>query len=211
MVTGIVPSKQSHLEVMAGHVPARSKVTSRAKKFARFIQNEGISQESYFLPFLVPLGSELAQGGPLVRMMEASETGRRCLTLLVSVVYEGRALPLAWLTVRGHQGHLAEATHMELLHQVAPLIPAAREVIFLGDGEFDGGQLQPAITQAGWDSVCRTAKNRPINDDGECFALDELQLSPGDCLDMPAVAFGQEAYRPVTVMAWWQEGYLDPL
>jgi hypothetical protein len=211
MVTGIVQSKQSHLEVMAGHVPARSKVTSRAKKFARFIQNENISKETYFLPLLVPLLSELAQGGSLVLVMDASETGRRCLTLMVSVVYEGRALPLTWLTVRGNKGHLAEATHLELLHQVQPLIPAGSDVIFLGDGEFDGCQLQQAINEAGWDYVCRTAKNRQINDDGDCFALDELHLSPGDCLDMPAVAFGQEAYGLVTVIAWWQEGYVDPL
>jgi hypothetical protein len=211
MVTGIVQSKQSHLEAMARHVPDGNQVNSRAKKFARFIQNEQIDKEAYFLPFLGPLLCQLAQSGPLVLIMDASETGRRCLTLMASVVYQGRALPLAWLTVRGSKGHLAEAVHLELLHQVKPLIPVGSDVIFLGDGEFDGCQLQQAISQAGWHYVCRTAKNRQINDDGDCFALDELYLSPGDCLDMPAVAFGQEAYGPVLVIAWWQAGYADPL
>ncbi len=28
---------------------------------------------------------------------------------------------------------------------------------------------------------------------------------------MPDVVFGREAYGPVLVIAWWQEGYADPL
>ncbi len=52
MVTGIVQSKQSHLEAMARHVPDGSKVSSREKKFARFTQNEQIDEETYFMPFL---------------------------------------------------------------------------------------------------------------------------------------------------------------
>jgi hypothetical protein len=211
MVSGIVQSKQSHLEAIARHVPDGNKVSSREKKIARFTQNEQIDKETYFLPFLATLLLNLASDGPLVLIMDASETGRRCLTLMVSIVYHGRALPLAWLTVGGNKGHLAEAIHLQLLQQVQLLIPANSDVIFLGDGEFDGAQLQQALTDAGWHYVCRTAKNRQISDDGDCFALDELHLFPGDCLDMPEVAFGQEAYGPVLVIAWWQAGYTDPL
>lgn len=211
MVTGIVQSKQSHLEAMARHVPDGSKVSSREKKFARFTRNEQIDEETYFMPFLTPLLRTLTSRGPLILIMDASETGRRCLTLMVSVVYGGRALPLVWQTVRGNKGHLPETTHLELLRRVQTLIPSQSDVIFLGDGEFDGTQLQQALTAAHWSYICRTAQNRLINDAGDCFALDEIHLSPGDCIDMPGVAFGQEAYGPVLVIAWWQENYADPL
>lgn len=211
MVTGIVQSKQSHLEAMARHVPDGNKVGSREKKFARFTQNEQIDEATYFLPFLTPLLLAMASSGPLVLIMDASETGRHCLTLMVSMVYQGRALPLVWQTVQGHKGHLPETVHLELLRRVQVIMPTPSEVIFLGDGEFDGTQLQQTLTDARWQYVCRTAKNRQINDDGDWFALDEIHLVPGDCLDMPEVAFGQEAYGPVLVIAWWQEGYADPL
>lgn len=211
MVTGIVQSKQSHLEAMARHVPDGNKVGSREKKFARFTQNEQIDEATYFLPFLTMLLLRLASAGPLVLIMDASETGRRCLTLMVSVVYHGRALPLVWQTVRGNKGHLPETVHLGLLQRVQQLVPAQSDVIFLGDGEFDGAQLQQALSDAHWHYVCRTAKNRQINDEGDWFALDEIYLAPGDCIDLPDVAFGQEAYGPVLVIAWWQEGYTDPL
>ena len=57
-----------------------------------------------------------------------------------------------------------------------------------------------------WQYVCLTVKNQQISDDGDCFVLDEINLSPGDCIDMPNVAFSQEAYGPVLVIAWWQDG-----
>lgn len=211
MVTGIVQSKQSHLEAMARHVPDGTKVGSREKKFARFTRNEQIDEATYFLPFLMALLLRVASTGPLVLIMDASETGRCCLTLLVSVVYQGRALPIAWQTVQGKKGHLSETVHLELLRRVQAIIPAQSDVIFLGDGEFDGAQLQQALADAHWQYVCRTAKNRQISDDDDWFALDEIHLSPGDCIDMPDVVFGREAYGPVLVIAWWQEGYADPL
>ena len=211
MVTGIVQSKQSHLEAMARHVPDGNRVGSREKKFARFTQNEQIDEDTYFLPFLRTLLLTLASGSPLVLIMDASETGRCCLTLMVNVVYQGRALPLVWQTVRGNKGHLPETVHLELLRRVQAIIPTQSDVFFLGDGEFDGTQLQQALTASNWQYVCRTAKNRQINDDGDWFALDEIHLSPGDCIDMLDVAFGQEAYGPVLVIAWWQDGYADPL
>lgn len=94
---------------------------------------------------------------------------------------------------------------MALLEQVKPLIPAGSDVIFLGDGEFDGNDLQAEIDQAGWFYACRTAKNRLVCDDGDWFALDDIQLCPGDCVDMPNVGFTQAAYGPVLIVAWWRK------
>ncbi len=65
MVTGIVPSKQSHLEAMAPPVPDGSKISRREKKFARFAHNEPIHEETYFMPFLTALLRMLTSLSPL--------------------------------------------------------------------------------------------------------------------------------------------------
>ncbi|MCZ7671495.1 MAG: hypothetical protein M5U34_32350 [Chloroflexi bacterium] len=62
--------------------------------------------------------------------------------LMVSVIYKKRALPLAWVVVRGSKGHFPEETHCQLVQVVKPLLPEDSDIIFLGDGEFDGNQLQ---------------------------------------------------------------------
>ncbi len=63
------------------------------------------------------------------------------MTGTITLVYKGRALPVAWLVREGKKGHWPEALHIELVEQVQGLIPLDATVVFLGDGEFDGPDL----------------------------------------------------------------------
>jgi len=143
--------------------------------------------------------------------MDGSEVGRHCLALLVSVVYHGRALPVAWLVVRGCKGHFLEDTHVALLTQVQSLVPPAAQVIFLGDGEFDGGTLQATLTGWGWQYVCRTAQNVILIEAGEEFTLAQLGGQLGQRLSLPGVTFTRQGYGPVHASAWWRRGDQEPI
>lgn len=211
MIAGIVLSKSSQLEQIACKIPDDTQVESRVKRFTRFNQNSMIDAETYFIPFIMPLIAALASGGTVTVAMDGSETGRNCMTLMVSIIYRKRAIPIAWVTVTGKKGHLPEETHVELFKQVQALFPETCHVVFLGDGEFDGVTLLAAIEAAGWEYVCRTAKNRIINDDGDVFALSEMALVPGDCIDIPDVRITHYNYGPVMVLAWWRKGYKEPM
>ena len=211
MVSGIVRSGKSQLKAMAKKAPDQSKVESRIKRFSRYLQNEGIDGQTYFMPFLEALLVGLAKSGPLVLAIDGSEVGRNCLALVISVIYQKRALPLVWVVVRGNKGHFPEETHCQLVQALKPLLPEDSDVIFLGDGEFDGNQLQAAIAENGWEYVCRTAKNRLLNEDGDQFALDEIHLEPGDCIAMPDVYVTQDEYGPVLAVAWWRKGDKEPI
>lgn len=211
MMTGIVQSKCCHFELMAAKAPDESQVSSRVKRFSRYTQNEDIDQETYFMPFIKELVTGLAQQGPLVVVMDGSEVGRHCLALVVSLVYQGRALPMAWTVVTGNKGHFPETAHLELLAQVKALVPAEADVIFLGDGEFDGLALLAEIEAAGWHYVCRTAHNRWVCEEETWLQLHELGLDPGDYVCLAGVGFTQQAYGPVLVLVWWHPDYQDPL
>lgn len=211
MMTGIIQSKRCQLEAMASKVPEPSQVNSRVKRFSRYTQNEQIDQATYFVPFIEILLAGLASQGTIVVVMDGSEVGRNCLALVVSVIYKGRALPLAWVVVQGKKGHFPETAHLELLAQVKALIPAQTDVIFLGDGEFDGVALQAEIAAAGWHYVCRTAKNRWVGEQEDWFQLQDLGLCPGRYVCLNDVTFTQQAYGPVLVIAWWHPDYQEPL
>lgn len=211
MMTGIVQSKKCHFEVMASKTPGPSKVTSRAKRFSRYTQNEGIAREIYFMPFIEELVLGLAHRGFLTVVMDGSEVGRNCLALVVSMVYKGRALPLAWTVVTGSKGHFPESAHIELLNQVKAIMPAETDVIFLGDGEFDGTSLLAEIEAADWHYVCRTAHNRWVCEEDAWLQLNELSCQAGDYVCLSAVAFTLQAYGPVTAIAWHHPAYKDPI
>jgi hypothetical protein len=126
-------------------------------------------------------------------------------------VYQKRALPLAWVVVQGNKGHFPEDAHVRLLEQVQALVPAGADVIFLGDGEFDGVALQAAITAYEWSYVCRTAKNIQLCEEGDWFTFADLGVTPGHCISVPDVQFTQHAYGPILAVAWWDAAYDAPL
>ena len=210
MICGIVGSLSSHLPKIAKKAPDDTKKESRAKKFSRWINNERIEFEIYYQPYAKALLLSLA-GHPLALIMDGSDVGRGCVTLMISVVYKKRALPIAWITVQGHKGHFPEETHVQLLEKVFGIVPEGCDVIFLGDGEFDGTTLQATVAAYGWQYVCRTAKNAQIDEDGDCFPLYEVDVQPGECIDLPDVSVTQQQYGPVLVIAWWEKENEDPI
>ena len=103
--------------------------------------------------------------------MDGSSVGRGCRTLILSAVYKKRALPLAWLVAQGSKGHFSEENHITLVEQVREIIPEGADVMFLGDGEFDGINLLSKVNGYGWKHVCRTAKDTIITQDSEAFTF----------------------------------------
>ena len=117
LISGIVGSRRVNLPDLAGQVPDGTKKASREKRFQRFIKNEQVNDTIYFLPFARALLCSLAQH-PLVLVIDGSDVGRGCVTLMVSVIYQKRALPVAWIVVEGGKGHFPEAAHVALVEQV---------------------------------------------------------------------------------------------
>ena len=144
MVTGIVLGRSCHLPRLAHKAPDETLAESRHKRFSRWVQNDAISAQLYFLPFVEALLTSLAALRPLVLVMDGSEVARGCLAVVtlaparsagVSVLYGRRALPIAWVVVEGSKGHFPADTHIRLLRQITALLPLDTPVTFLGDGD----------------------------------------------------------------------------
>ena len=212
IMTGLVISQSSHLEKIARKMPSDNQIESRIKSCTRFNQNENIAIETHYMPFLLPLIMSLAETGLIVLAMDGSKTGRKCVTLMVSIIYEKRSIPIAWLTVKGSKGHLPEDVHLELFRKIQGVFPPNCDIIFLGDGEFDSIGLQKAVIEAGWSYVCRTAKNCIIVDGDDVFSLSEVCIDTSEeVLGIQNVGFTHDAYPVVQVIIWWAKGYKDPI
>jgi hypothetical protein len=209
-ISGIIGSQKCHLPAIARKVPTGSRPQSRIRRLERFIANEAIESSVYYLPYVQALLQSLPSG-PLVLVIDGSEVGRHCVVLSINVVYKKRALPLCWLVVKGKKGHLSEATHIQLVQKVAPLLAAERAIVFLGDGEFDGVDLLGTLQALGWNYVCRTAQNVLLSEAGEKFQPTDLLLQPGDRIELPDVGFTAAEYGPVLVALVWETAWKEPL
>ena len=210
LISGIVGSKHTHLPQIAAKMVDGNKPESRTKAYSRWIANDKIDYETYYLPYVETLLQSLTHR-PLVLIMDVSAVGRGCVTLMLSVVYQGRALPLIWSTLAGSKGHLAEEVHLDLLQRAQALVPANARVIFLGDGEFDGANLIKAIASSSWQYVCRTANNRRLQEGEESFSFRQIDVGAEEFFHVPNVCFDSAPELRFHAVMWWERCYKEPI
>jgi Transposase DDE domain len=212
LISGIVGSHSTQLPKIATQVPNGTKPESRVKRFARWVDNDAITEEVYFVPYVEVLLRHLALQ-TLVVVMDGSVVGRRCVALMRHVIYKGRALPLVWQVRRGNKGHFPEDMHVALVEQLYDLIPTGAQVVLLGDGEFDGIHLQQTMEEYHWSYVVRTGSHITVEWDSERFRCETVAacIKPGTLVELRDVRVTEEAYGPLMLLCCWAKGYKDPL
>jgi hypothetical protein len=207
LISGIVGSHSAQLPTIATQVPMGSKPESRVKRFARWVDNDTIPAEVYFIPYAEVLLRHLALQ-TLVVIMDGSVVGRGCVALMMHVVYPGRALPLVWQVRKGKKGHFPEDRHIALVEQLYALIPPGARVVLLGDGEFDGTQLQQTVQAYHWSYVVRTASHITVEWAGERFRCETVAacIKPGTLVALRDVRVPEAAYGPLMLLCCWAKG-----
>jgi hypothetical protein len=143
--------------------------------------------------------------------MDGSVAGRGCLALMLSVVYHGRALPLCWVVVSAPKGHFPQDTHRALLAHVARIMPVEATVTFVGDGEFDGTDLQADVCRLGWQYVCRTASNILVTAYGVSFAVGDIGPPVGETRAVSPAWMTAKQYGPVSLIAIHEQQFKQAL
>jgi len=161
LICGIVGAHQVQFAHVAAQVPIRGrKNESLIGRFRRWVKHETIRPEALWLPFARAVLQGLASA-PLTIVLDGSVAGRGCVVLIASVLYHGRAIPLLWTVVKGKKGDLPAASHCGLIRPLQEVLPSEATVVLLGDGEFDGIELQASKEpQAGSMSVAPPATSR---------------------------------------------------
>ncbi len=115
MICGLSGGQRAHLATIADHAPAHgADQESLITRFRRWLKHDATTIKGWFLPVAKALLANLAQQ-PLTLVIDGSVVGRGCVALMLSVVYDGRALPLAWVVVTGKKGHFPQQTHCALI------------------------------------------------------------------------------------------------
>ena len=211
LICGLAGGQRAHRSAIADHALSKgADQESGIARFRRWRNHDAHTQDSWFLPVATALLTTLAQQ-PLLRVLDGSVVGRGGLALMLSVVYHGRALPLAWVVVRGQQGHFPQQTHCALLEQRHPLIPPSADVTVLGDGEFDGTDFQALLRQLHWHYVCRTAPNILMTVYGQQRQIGALAPTRRERLAVRPAWMTADEYGPVSILAIWEAGYAEPI
>jgi hypothetical protein len=206
----VVQSKSTKLANVASEIPHSGKEESQIMQLRRWLKNEKVSVDLFYLPFITLLIQCLARQ-TLVLAIDGSTTARGCITLMVSMIYKGRSLPLLWVTRKGKKGHFPQDMHVELIKSVHAIIPEGTAVICLGDGEFDGTDWLKTISDFGWEYSCRTANNAVLYENGEKFIFKDICPEQGGMTEISDVEFTQQRSIVVRAVVHWGRKYNDPI
>lgn len=203
MITGIIRSGNVQFRKIAQKVNYDGDKDSLADKCRRFVRNKNISVRVNYLPFL-QLILDALEGEEFVLMIDSSKVGGRCICLMLSIYYKGRALPLCWTVFKGRKGHSSVELQLEIMKYVLPLLPKNVKVTFLGDGEFDSIDLINWLKKQKWRYVCRTAMNKKVFYKGEWVSLKDLKFKDGEHDFLSNVLFTEKGkIKGVNIAVFW--------
>jgi DDE family transposase len=211
MICGIVGAQHVQFDKLASHAPIRGrKNESLITRFRRWVKHEDITADALWLPFAGAVLASLAQA-PLTILLDGTSAGRGCMVLMASVIYHSRAIPLLWTVVKGKKGHLPQEVHCALIRRLQDLIPPDATVTVLGDGEFDGTELQTTMRASKWEYVCRTASNILIYTANRIFTVGDLPLSRGEAVFIADVRMTAKQYGPILLIGIWDAKQKEPI
>jgi len=210
MISGIVLSRNAQLSAMSSEIPTEAKEKSIEMRMRRWVKDE-IDVETVYMPFARQILEVLAHL-PVVLVMDGSQVGRGCMVLMVGVLYQRRALPIAWLVYKGKKGHASAERHMQALEKVCPLLPKDSEVVLLGDAEYDTTEMIEWIEKnTAWKYVLRTSPQIYVQKEQQGQSIRDHPLEKGQVLFLSQVGFTQTAALTLNVVGWWTSRYEEPI
>ena len=211
MIAGIAVGRNAQLSSVRAETASKAKDKSNEMRLRRWVKNARIDAEVIYVPFARQVLEGLSNA-PLVLVMDGSQVGRGCMVLMVCVLYQKRALPLAWIVYKGKKGHTTAERHIEALGKVMPLIPSDSEVVLLGDAEYDTSEMMMWVEEkTPWKYVLRTSPQIYVCEGQESQAIGVYPLEKGHVFQRHQVGFTQSATLTLTLIGWWSSRYDGPL
>ncbi len=209
MISGIVMSRNAQLSAMSSEIPSATKEKSIEMRMRRWVKDH-IDVEAVYLPFARQILEALSHL-PLVLVMDGSQAGRGCMVLMVGVLYQKRALPIAWLVYKGKKGHTSGERHIQALEKVVPLLPERSEVVLLGDAEYDTTEMMVWIEKnTAWQYVLRTSPQIYVQSGQTDQPIRDYPFEKGKVFHLHEVGFTKGKVT-LNVIVWWAIRYEEPI
>jgi len=106
MICSCIQTKSSSLEGLNDREYGKAKqLESQVKYTKRWLSSKWTDWETFLAPFASKMLLSLSRKGELILVIDGSQTAGDCVTLMLSVLWQGYAIPLAWLVRVGKKGH----------------------------------------------------------------------------------------------------------
>lgn len=208
LMLGMFHAHSVHLNLIACHVPLRAKKLSIVKRFERFVDNSAVRAREWYQPFAARLLQSAGSAGTVHLLIDTTKVAFGFRLLMVSVAYQRRSLPLAWVWVAGSRGHSSTRTQVALLAYVQRLLPSGGQVSLAGDCEFGHPLLLEQLRFWRWTYALRQPGDHLVmsKGTGRWQRLDSLPLVRGQVRWWGNVVLTRASAYPTHLVLYWKPG-----
>lgn len=188
-------------------LPASAKAGAK-----RGIKRQTLDVTTCFAPLLAWV-LRLWTGSTLALAVDASTLDARFALLVISVVYRGCAIPVAWTVVPAQQRGTWRTAWLRMLRQLRPAVPPSMTVLVLADRGLYARWLFRRIVRLGWHPFLRINAHTTFRPHGRArwYCLRDLVPTVGRSWHGTGTAFKTAgSHLPCTLTACWQEGHAEP-
>src|SRR5262249_2517779 len=133
MMVGLIHAGGISLTAWAPYVVSRARYAqSTVRRFRRWLDNDKIDALSLYGPFMEQALVQWGEQALYVALDTSMWWNTYCLIRL-SVIYRGRAVPLAWCVLQHGSAQVEFEVYQDLLERAALLLPRHCNVILLAD------------------------------------------------------------------------------
>jgi len=149
-ITGLCLTHTVRLSAWAQVLEGRTQyAASRVRRFSRWLHHPAISPAQWYKPVLQ---AALVDWPAKTRLCVALDTTALTPFVLIraSLLYRGRAIPLAWRAMRHRSTQVSFEAYQPVLNQVCAIMPAGQVITLLADRGFVHEQLLHYLRKQQW-------------------------------------------------------------
>jgi len=200
MVVGLIQAESVKLTAWVPFVQGRARYAqSTQRRFRRWLGNHRIEVAPLYGPLIARALREWGRHTLYLALDTSLLWNQYCLVRL-SVVYRGRAIPIAWEVIEHGSSSVTHAAYEALLDVVPPLLPAGVKVVFLADRGFADTDLLAHLRRLGWHFRIRIKATFTVMRPGQpTCKVEDFALAPGRALFLHNVAITAGPFGPVSL------------
>lgn len=212
LMEGMFEGKSVHLSQIASNLATRAQNLSVVSQLNRFLGNELVDVREIYESVARELLRQAAAVGRVVLILDSTKVGFSSQLMMVSVAYQGRALPLIWTWLDYPKGHSLTATQVELLTTLQTWLPEGASVALVGDTEFGRCWLLEELNYWGWQFALRQSSRNCVwrKQDTGFLRLDQIALRGLGVQWFPHTLLTEENSLPSHLLGYWADGQGEP-
>jgi hypothetical protein len=208
LVEWLQKERQVSLERLATLFAQPIQFESRRRNLQRFLLVPQLTAQALWFPMIKYWLKQHFKRGHQLRVVIDRTQWQHHILLMVSVVYQKRAIPVYW-QVLDKQGHSSLAEQKAVLRPVLKIVHPYQAVV-LGDREFHSVALADWLRQQPAKFVLRLPKSTMVKQfpDSEFERLDELPQFPGIAVyEVQVQVTQQQGFGRFNLVTRWKRVY----